>query len=268
MKTLLVRLVALVGGLVLFGFGTSLMVRAHIGVEPWSALGLGVAQHTGLSFGLVTNLIGAAVLALWLPLRQRPGLGTLLNIVLIGTAAQLGLAVLPVVPALAVRVPLFAAGLLLVAVGSGLYLGAGFGAGPRDGLMTGLHRRFGVPLWLGRTAVEVSVALAGWLLGGDIGAGTVAFALLIGPLCNRTVPWFTARIPSPRGASRSGAARLNAGSGRPPGSPRRARSREASAPARAPRRQATIAADRPPRAAESRPTRRFRRWVRAAASRR
>ncbi|MEV6350577.1 hypothetical protein [Actinoplanes sp. NPDC051851] len=196
MKAFTVRLSALIGGLALFGFAMSLMVRAHIGVEPWTALALGASMRSGLSFGLVANLIGAAVLALWFPLRQRPGLGTVMNILLVGTIAQLGLLIVPAVATLPVRITLYVAGLLLLAVASGLYIAAGFGAGPRDGLMTGLKRRFGIPLWLGRTAVEVTAAVIGWYLGGDIGVGTVAFALLIGPLCNRTLPWFTARIPS------------------------------------------------------------------------
>lgn len=188
------RFVALLGGLMLYGFAMALMVRAHIGVEPWDAFALGVAARSGLSFGLVTNLIGAAVLLLWLPLRQRPGLGTLLNIVTVGTSAQLGLMVVPATPVIVVRIALFAAGMLLLAVATGLYIGAGFGPGPRDGLMTGLNRRYGVPIWLARTVVEVSVAVAGWALGGDIGVGTVVFAVFIGPLCHRTLPWFLVRL--------------------------------------------------------------------------
>lgn len=182
-------------GLALYGFAISLMVRAHVGVEPWDALALGIARHTGLSFGLLTNVIGAAVLVLWWPLRQRPGLGTLLNIATVGTCAQLGLDVVPAVSSLAVRCALFAAGMLLLAVASGLYIGAGFGPGPRDGLMTGLHARLGVPIWLARTVVEVSVGVTGWLLGGNIGVGTIIFAVGAGPLCALTLPWFAARIP-------------------------------------------------------------------------
>lgn len=194
------RLTALITGLILYGFATSLMVRAHVGVEPWTAFTLGVAKHTGLSFGLITNIVGALVLSLWWPLRQRPGLGTVLNILMVGTSAQVGLMIFPDAHHLYEGIPLFAAGLLLLSIASGLYIGAGFGPGPRDGLMTGLRQRFGVPLWLGRTIVEVTVALTGWLLGGDIGVGTVAFALLVGPLCSRTLPWFKARIPQSRNA--------------------------------------------------------------------
>jgi uncharacterized membrane protein YczE len=190
-----VRFTALLGGLMLYGIAMSMMVRAHVGVEPWDAFALGISAHTGLSFGLLTNLIGAGVLLLWWPLRQRPGLGTLLNIVTVGTSAQVGLMVIPQVGVLLVRIALFAGGMLLLAVASGLYIGAGFGPGPRDGLMTGLNRRVGLPIWLARTIVEVTVGATGWLLGGDIGVGTVVFALGAGPLCGWTLPFFARLIP-------------------------------------------------------------------------
>ncbi|WP_182657604.1 YczE/YyaS/YitT family protein [Stenotrophomonas lacuserhaii] len=189
-SSLLLRITQLVVGLCLYGLGIALMVRAGIGVAPWDVLSQGIAAHTPLSFGLATNAIGAVVLLLWWPLRQKPGLGTVLNVLLIGPAAQFGLWLLPVVEGLSLRLPLFAAGLLLIGVATGLYIGARLGPGPRDGLMTGLHARSGWPIWQVRSLIEGSALLAGWLLGGNVGPGTLAFALLIGPLCGMTLGWF------------------------------------------------------------------------------
>ncbi len=187
------RLVQLVVGLVAYGAGIALMVRAAIGVPPWDVLAQGVSRVTGLDFGLVTNLIGLGVLALWIPLRQRPGLGTVLNVLLLGTSAQAVLWLVPAPESLLVRVPLFAGGLALVALATGAYIGAAFGPGPRDGLMTGLHARTGLPIWVVRTAIEVAALGVGWTLGGNVGIGTVAFALLIGPMAQRTMRWFDLR---------------------------------------------------------------------------
>lgn len=189
-SSLLLRVIQLIVGLFLYGFGIALMVRAGIGVAPWDVLSQGIAAHTPLSFGLATNAIGAVVLLLWWPLRQKPGLGTVLNVLLIGPAAQFGLWLLPEVDGLPLRLPLFASGLLLIAVATGLYIGARLGPGPRDGLMTGLHARTGWPIWQVRSLIEGSALLAGWLLGGNVGLGTLAFALLIGPLCGMTLGWF------------------------------------------------------------------------------
>lgn len=192
------RLLQLVAGLFLYGAGIGLMVRAAVGLAPWDVLSQGVAAWTPLSFGVATNAIGALVLLLWWPLRQRPGLGTVLNVLLIGPSAQCVLWLLPPVAALGLRVPLYVAGLLLVALATGLYIGARLGAGPRDGLMTGLHARTGWPIWQVRSLIEGSALLAGWLLGGNVGAGTLAFALCIGPLCGLTLRWFGfARQPAP-----------------------------------------------------------------------
>jgi len=182
-------------GLVLYGFADALMVQAAIGIGPWDVLAQGVSLRTGLLFGLVTNLIGLLVLLLWIPLRQRPGVGTVLNVLLVGTAQQATIWLIPTPSGLSARIILFAAGLVLLAVATGIYVGAALGAGPRDGLMTGLHSRLGWPIWVGRTVVEVSVLAGGWLLGGNVGAGTVAFAVLAGPLCQLTIPWFSARPP-------------------------------------------------------------------------
>jgi uncharacterized membrane protein YczE len=170
-----------------------MMIRATLGVSPWDVLGQGASLRTGVPFGVMTIIIGAVVLLLWIPLRQRPGIGTLLNVLLVGPSAEAGLAILAEPPALWARILLFAGGLVLLAVASGLYIGARLGAGPRDGLMTGIQSRFGTPIWLARTAIEGTVLLLGWLLGGTVGVGTVAFALLIGPLINITLPLF--RVP-------------------------------------------------------------------------
>lgn len=178
-----VRFGRLVAGLALYGGAIALMVRAAIGLGPWDVLAQGVSRSTGLPFGIVTNLIGAAVLVLWWPLRQRPGAGTILNVLLVGTSAQVVLGLIGPIGPPAVRIPLFAVGMVLLALATAIYLGPGLGAGPRDGLMVGLHRRLGLPIWLARTVVEGSVLVAGWLLGGDVGPGTIAFAGGIGPLC-------------------------------------------------------------------------------------
>ena len=192
------RVVQLPLGLVLYGVGIALMIRAAVGVSPWEVLGQGVALRAGIPFGLAVNIIGALVLLLWIPLRQRPGVGTVLNVVAVGPSAQFALAFIPEQTSLWVQVPLFAAGLLLVAIATGLYIGAGYGPGPRDGLMTGISRRFSWPIWAVRTSIEAFVLGLGWLLGGNVGVGTLAFALLIGPLVGRTLPMLRApAAPTP-----------------------------------------------------------------------
>lgn len=176
------RLLRLLVGLFMFGFGTALMLRAQLGTDPWTVFAEGLSLVTGLSIGLVTVLVGLAVLLAWIPLKQRPGVGTVANALLIGPFMEVGLFLIDTPPTLTLRIIFFSAGLLMVAIGSGWYIGTGLGPGPRDGLMTGLHRRFGWPLWATRTGIEVTVVISGWLLGGTVGWGTVAFALLIGPL--------------------------------------------------------------------------------------
>jgi uncharacterized membrane protein YczE len=188
------RIGQLLVGLFLYGIAIALMVRAGIGVSPWDVLTQGVSHQTGLPFGLVTNLIGVAVLLLWIPIRQRPGVGTVLNVLLIGPSAQLGLWLIPQQTAPVIQGLVFTGGLVLLAIATGLYIGARLGPGPRDGLMTGLHKRTGWKIWIVRTAIEVTVLTIGWLLGGQVGIGTVAFALLIGPMVNVTLPWL--RVPT------------------------------------------------------------------------
>ncbi|WP_455568631.1 membrane protein YczE [Streptomyces inhibens] len=176
------RLVQLYTGLTLYGVSMGLMLRAELGLEPWSVLNQGISRHTGLSIGTVTIVSGALILLLWIPLRQRPGLGTVSNVVILGAVMDVTLAWVPELDSLGARIPLLAFAVLLNGVATGLYLSARFGAGPRDGLMTGLHQRTGRPVRLVRTCIEVTVLAAGFLLGGSVGAGTVVYALAIGPM--------------------------------------------------------------------------------------
>lgn len=181
------RLVNLFAGLVLFGVSIGLMIGAKLGLAPWDVFHQGLAVQTGLPIGWAVNLVGAAVLLLWVPLRQRPGIGTVSNIVVIGLAVDGTLALLPTLHALAPRIALLVLGVLANGVATGLYIGAGLGPGPRDGLMTGLAGR-GHSIRAVRTSIELTVLGAGWLLGGTIGAGTVLYALGIGPLAHFFIP--------------------------------------------------------------------------------
>ena len=190
------RLAQLLIGLFLYGMGIALIVRGEIGVAPWDVLTQGISGRTGLGFGLVTILISGVVLLIWIPLRQKPGVGTVLNALLVGPAADVGLWLIPTGLDLWVRILLFAAGLLVLAIATGLYIGAHFGPGPRDGLMTGLHKRTGWRIWIVRTGIEVTVLSIGWVLGGNVGIGTVLFAVLVGPLCHWTIPFFAITRPT------------------------------------------------------------------------
>ncbi|OIJ87439.1 YczE/YyaS/YitT family protein [Streptomyces monashensis] len=176
------RLIQLYAGLALYGASSALLVTAGLGLEPWGVLHQGLAKLTGLTIGVVSIIVGAAVLLLWIPLRQRPGLGTVSNVFAIGLAMDGTLALIPDPRSLAVRIPLMLAGIALNGAATGLYISARFGPGPRDGLMTGLHRRTGRSIRLVRTTIEVAVVVTGFLLGGTIGVGTVLYAVAIGPL--------------------------------------------------------------------------------------
>lgn len=176
------RLSQLYIGLALYGASSALLVEAGLGLEPWNVLHQGIAERTGLTIGVVSIVVGAAVLLLWIPLRQRPGLGTVSNVFVVGIAMDGTLALLPEAHSLAVRIPLLLAGILLNGLATGLYIAARFGPGPRDGLMTGLHRRTGRSIRLMRTAVEIAVVVTGFALGGTVGIGTLLYALSIGPL--------------------------------------------------------------------------------------
>lgn len=175
------RIIQLLIGLPLFGAGTALTVEAGLGLDPWTVLAEGLSLRTGVGIGWVTNILGVLVLLAWIPLRQKPGVGTVANILLVGTSLQVTLELLPPIDGLGWRIAALLGGIALVGLASGLYIGAQFGPGPRDGLMTGLNRRFGWPVWRARATVELTVLALGWLLGGTVGWGTLAFALLIGP---------------------------------------------------------------------------------------
>ncbi len=185
------RLVQLYAGLVLYGVTLALMVRANLGLDPWDVFHQGVSRHLEWSLGTVVNVTGALVLLLWFPLRQRPGLGTVSNVFVIGFAVDATLVVLPPVTALPLRFALLAGGVFLNAVATAAYIGARLGPGPRDGLMTGLVARTGRSTRVVRTGIEVGVLAGGWLLGGSVGIGTVAYALLIGPLVGPLLPLLT-----------------------------------------------------------------------------
>ncbi|HBS4018736.1 hypothetical protein C4Y83_012310 [Klebsiella pneumoniae subsp. pneumoniae] len=185
------RLLQLYIGLVLYSVSTALFVHANLGADPWDVFHLGVAKQLGISFGTVIILTGAAVLLLWIPIRQMPGLGTVSNVIVLGLAADATLAVLPPLESMVARSALLVGAIVLNAIATGMYIGAGFGPGPRDGLMTGLHARTGWSLRGIRTAIELSVLLIGWLLGGKFGVGTVIYALSIGPLIQLCLPWFS-----------------------------------------------------------------------------
>ena len=175
------RFARLMVGLTIFGAGEAALVAAELGNSPWTVFAQGVSLQTPLSIGAATIVISLVVLLLWFPLRQRPGLGTVVNAVWIGVAIEAALWVLPDDPALGYRWVLMLGGVALVALGSGLYLTAALGPGPRDGLMTGLHHQTGASLRLVRAGIEISVLVAGFILGGTVGIGTVVFALAIGP---------------------------------------------------------------------------------------
>ena len=184
------RILQLLIGLPLYGAGAALTVDAGLGVDPWTVLAEGLSIRTGIGVGWMTNILGLLILLLWIPLRQRPGIGTVANILVVGTAMQVTLWVLPPITGFLAQLAVLVSGILLVAVASGLYIGAHFGPGPRDGLMTGLRSRFGMPIWAARASVELTVLVIGWLLGGTVGLGTVLFAATIGPLVHLTLPLF------------------------------------------------------------------------------
>ena len=179
---LLRRLPVLLLGLVVFGIGIALMVRAGIGLGPWEALHQGIQIRTGIPMGTVSIILGFPIIALWWPLGERPGLGTLMNVALIGLATNAGNAILPAQTAPALQVAQMLAGVVVIGLGSGLYLATDLGPGPRDGLMVGVHHRFGWSIRRSRTVIEVLALAAGWLLGGTIGLGTIVFAFGIGPV--------------------------------------------------------------------------------------
>ncbi len=184
------RFAQLFPGLALYGFSTALLVQANLGLDPWDVFHQGVSERVGISIGLITIVTSAAVLLLWIPLRQRPGVGTISNGILIGVFVDLTLRLMPETETIPVRASLLVAGIVLNGIATGLYIGAGMGPGPRDGLMTGIAAR-GHSIRVVRTSIELAVLVLGWALGGSVGVGTVLYALGIGPLAHITIPAFT-----------------------------------------------------------------------------
>ncbi len=194
------RLPQLFVGLFLYGVSLALMVRGAIGLAPWDVLHSGLTTHVPITLGQAVVVMSFVVLLLWVPLREKPGLGTIANAFVVGISADLTLAVLDQADGLAARFALMLGGVVLCGLASGLYIGAQLGRGPRDGLMTGLSRRTGLSIRLVRTALEVAVVAVGLALGGVAGLGTVVYALAIGPLTQLMLPWFLVDLgPEPRG---------------------------------------------------------------------
>ncbi|GAB3584501.1 membrane protein YczE [Calidifontibacter terrae] len=183
------RLPQLFVGLTLYGVAMAMMVRAGVGLDPWDVFHFGIARHTGWSLGLTVIAVSIPVLLIWAPLRQWPGLGTIANAIWIGIATDAGLRVIPTVHGLFLQCLICVTAIIVNGIGGALYIGSQLGPGPRDGLMTGLHRRTGVSLRVVRTGLEISVLAIGWLLGGVVGIGTVLYAVLIGPLVQFFLPW-------------------------------------------------------------------------------
>jgi uncharacterized membrane protein YczE len=183
------RLPQLLGGLTLYGVSMALMIRSGLGLDPWDVLHEALSRRTGLTFGTVTAIVGVVVLAGWIPLRQRPGIGTVANILVIAVAVDAALAVVPAPSPLAVRIVMLVAGIVLNGLATAAYIGVRLGPGPRDGLMTGFTARTGLSIRLVRTAIEVTVLATGWALGGTVGLGTVLYALAIGPVTQMFLPW-------------------------------------------------------------------------------
>jgi uncharacterized membrane protein YczE len=190
------RLLRLYAGLALYGAGVGLQIESRLGNDPWDVLHQGLAVRSGWSIGTWIILVGAIVMLFWIPLRQKPGVGTISNIVLLGVFADLTIRVAPTPDDLVVRWTYLLVAVVLVAAATGLYISAGLGPGPRDGLMTGLNR-LGLSIRAARTMIELSVLAGGWLLGGTVGVGTVVFAVAIGPLTQLFMPLMRPR-PAPR----------------------------------------------------------------------
>jgi uncharacterized membrane protein YczE len=195
-RRLVRRTTQLFAGLVFYGLGMALMIGSRLGLTSWDVFHQGLSRVTGLSFGWVVILLGVPILLLWIPLRQRPGFGTVANLVVIGFVVDGALATIPVPAPMWLRIGYLVAGIVVIGLGTGLYIGARMGPGPRDGLMTGMAARFPrLSIRLVRTVMELSVLALGWVLGGTVGIGTLAFALSIGPLAQAFIPMFTVRVP-------------------------------------------------------------------------
>jgi uncharacterized membrane protein YczE len=181
------RFVQLFAGLLLYGFSDGLLVRANLGLDPWDVLQQGLSRTIGLEIGTWSIIVGACVLLLWIPFRQRPGVGTICNIVIIGLAINVTVSEFPAPRILVVRFVVLAVAIALNGVATGAYIGAELGPGPRDGLTLAIAAR-GVSIRVVRTSIELTVLITGWFLGGTVGVGTLAYALLIGPITHVTIP--------------------------------------------------------------------------------
>lgn len=185
-------------GLYLYGLSSALMIRAQLGLDPWDVFHQGLVKHTGLSFGAITIIVGAVVMLGWIPLRQKPGIGTIANVIVVGLAVDASLAFLPTPQNLPLQITFLVSGVVLCGFATGCYVGAGMGPGPRDGLMTGLVARTGKSVRLVRTCIEVAVLVVGFLLGGSVGFGTLFYALAIGPLVHVFLPLLRVRTDNER----------------------------------------------------------------------
>jgi uncharacterized membrane protein YczE len=191
------RLLQLAVGLAICGVSMAMVIRGALGAIPWDVLHTGLMEHIPITFGQMSIMLSFAVMLMWIPLRQMPGLGTIANVLLVGLTADIALAILPLNDGIGARLPLMLGGVVLNAMGTAMYIGSQFGPGPRDGLMTGLARISGHSIRLVRTSIEVFVVAIGALLGGSVGVGTVLYALAIGPLAHLMLPWFIVRLRMP-----------------------------------------------------------------------
>ena len=190
----LMRFAQLIVGLAIYGLGVGAMVDAKIGISPWDVFAQGLANQLHLSFGWATALVSVLVLLAWIPLKQKPGIGTLLNAVSIGAFADLFMPHLPKFNSYPENLAKFVAGMLLLAFATGMYISSRFGPGPRDGLVVGTQKALGSPLWLVRTVIEGSVMALGWLMGGQVREGTLIFALCIGVLMQASMKAFKIKV--------------------------------------------------------------------------
>ncbi len=195
------RFTQLLVGLALYGWSMAMLVRSQLGLDPWDVFHQGLTNQLPFSFGQVTMGVGALVLLLWIPLRHRPGIGTVLNVIVIGLAVDAGLALIPEADGWVERIALLVAGVVANGLAGALYVGARLGTGPRDGLWVALTARTGLSIRVVRTALELTVLGAGWLLGGTVGIGTLAYAVSIGPLVQLFLPWVQVPLPEPDPAS-------------------------------------------------------------------
>jgi uncharacterized membrane protein YczE len=195
-ELMLRRVIQLLVGLFLYGAGIAFLIRSALGASPWDVLAQGIFHHVPLTFGTITVILSGVVLLLWIPLRQKPGIGTVLNSVMVGPSVDISFVFVPEVSAIWLRILFVGLGIVVIGMATGLYIGSRFGPGPRDGLMTALHRVTCQPIWKVRVAIESVVVTIGWILGGTVGIGTIAFAVLIGYVCQYSMRIFSISLPS------------------------------------------------------------------------